>query len=103
MSGLRDLANRLDGVVERVQAAAVSELAERIGGEMLQQANDHRFTGQLADTLQVGTERDAVTFTTREYRPRVPWSFARGIPRRMMRAYREALAAKIERILKGGA
>ncbi len=89
MSGLLDLANRLERASERVAEVTVHAMGDVIGGEMLQYFEGRRYTGRLADTLDVAEETQAVAFKSRHYRQYLGY-FSRGIPRPVMERARAA-------------
>lgn len=101
MSGIRDLARRLEDTADRAVEVAVQAFGEVIGEEMLQDFEDHRRTGKLADTLKVQEQDKAVDFTSQHYRQFVG-RFRRGVPRKTMQRAKELARERIRALLTGG-
>lgn len=101
MSGIRDLARRLENTADRAVEVVVHTYGEVIGEEMAQDFEDHRRTGKLADTLRVQEQNKAVDFTSQHYRQFVG-RFRRGVPRKTIQRARELAKERIRALLTGG-
>ena len=100
MSGIRDLARRLQDTADRAVEVSVAAFGEVIGEEMQQDFEDHRRTGKLAETLRVQEQNKAVDFTSQHYRQFVG-RFRRGIPRKTIQRARELAKERLRALLAG--
>jgi hypothetical protein len=98
MSSLADFAARLRNASSAIDRVVVHAYGEVIGAELLQDFEDHRDSGKLADTLTVAEQRGAVDFTSQYYR-QFFGRFRKGIPKATMQRARGLAQERLHALL----